>query len=168
MTFVPEHTAGLLAEFGSPLYVYDASRIEQALRRFQQAFPYDPLASYYAIVCNKNRYIARLLSDLGVGVHANTPGDAFAALRAGVPRDSIQYSGTNLSSADFDWLIENGIQHVNLDSLDQLRDWTARRPAAGIGLRLLVDDERSANRIGVTPAELRAGAGHLPRRRVRG
>jgi len=154
MTFVPDNATGLLEEFGSPLYVYDAARIEQALRHFQQAFPYEPLASYYAIVCNKNRYIARLLSDLGVGVHANTPGDAFAALRAGVPRESIQYSGTNLSSADIDWLIEHGIHHVNLDSLDQLRDWSARRPAAGIGLRLLVDDEKSANRIGVTATEL--------------
>ena len=31
MTFIPRNAAGLLAEFGSPLYVYDASLIEQAL-----------------------------------------------------------------------------------------------------------------------------------------
>jgi diaminopimelate decarboxylase len=154
MTFVPGNAAGLLAEFGSPLYVYDASLIEQALHRFRQAFPYDPLECYFAIVCNKNHFIARLLSTLGVGVHANTPGDAFAALRAGVPRDAIRYSGTNLSGSDFDWLADHGIHHLNLDSLDQLRDWTARRPQAGIGLRLLVDDEQSTNRIGVTPAEV--------------
>ena len=145
--------AGLVAQFGSPLYAYDGELIEAAFRCFRDAFAYRPAEYHYAIVCNKNHYIVRLLYSLGAGIHANTPGDAYSALRAGVPGDRILYSGTNLNAADFDWLLAHGVQ-MNLDSLDQLRDLAARRPSMGVGLRLLIDDERSGNRIGVTTAEL--------------
>ena len=54
-----------MAQFGSPLYVYDAALIEEAYRRFRSAFRYEPLECHYAIVCNKNHYIVRLLSHAG-------------------------------------------------------------------------------------------------------
>lgn len=145
-----------LARFGSPLYVYDADVVRAMYARFHAAFPYQPLELHYAIVCNKNRYLVRLLAELGAGIHANTPGDAFAAIAAGVPPARIVYSGTNLGEADFRFLLERGIR-MNLDSLDQLRD-RARLGRPGdrrdVGLRLLIDDEDRPNRIGVAPGEL--------------
>jgi diaminopimelate decarboxylase len=153
MAWISEQASTLVAQFGSPLYVYDAALIEEAFRRFRSAFRYEPLECHYAIVCNKNHYIVRLLSQQGAGIHANTPGDAYAALRAGVPGRRIVYSGTNLNAADLDWLLEHDVQ-MNVDSLDQLRDLVARQPRNGAGLRFLIDDERSRNRIGITPAEL--------------
>jgi diaminopimelate decarboxylase len=145
-----------LARYGSPLYVYDADVVRAAYARFLAAFPYRPLQIHYAIVCNKNRYLVRLLAGLGAGIHANTPGDAFAALAAGVPAERIVYSGTNLGADDLRFLLERGIR-MNLDSLDQLRD-RARLGGPGdrrdVGLRLLIDDEDRSNRIGVAPGEL--------------
>ena len=85
MTWIRERAAQLVEQFGSPLYVYDADRIGEAFRQFREAFPYEPTECHYAIVCNKNHYIVRLLQGLGAGIHANTPGDAFAALRAACP-----------------------------------------------------------------------------------
>lgn len=153
MAWVHGEVTRLVGRFGSPLYVYDAALIREAFRRFCGAFPYEPLDCHYAIVCNKNHYIVRLLYALGAGIHANTPGDAYAALRAGVPGSRMLYSGTNLNAADFDYLLAQGIR-LNLDSLDQLRDLAARKRGAEVGLRLLIDDESYANRIGVTAAEL--------------
>ena len=153
MGWISAQASTLVARFGSPLYVYDAASIEQAFRRFRGAFRYEPLDCHYAIVCNKNHYIVRLLFQQGAGIHANTPGDAYAAARAGVPGDRIVYSGTNLNAADLDWLVRQDVQ-MNVDSLDQLRDLVARQPRSGVGLRLLIDDERSRNRIGVTADEL--------------
>lgn len=153
MTEILQDATRLVREFGSPLYVYDADAIEEAFRRFRAAFAYAPVDYHYAIVCNKNHYIVSLLYMSGCGVHANTPGDAYAALRAGVPGPRILYSGTNLSAADFDWLLERNVR-VNLDSLDQLRDFAARKPTSDVGLRVLIDDARSRNRIGVTVAEV--------------
>ncbi|HSK01393.1 MAG TPA: hypothetical protein VK932_09135 [Kofleriaceae bacterium] len=145
-----------LARYGSPLYVYDADVVRATYARFLAAFPYRPLQIHYAIVCNKNRYLVRLLAGLGAGIHANTPGDAFAALAAGVPAERIVYSGTNLGADDLRFLLGRGIR-MNLDSLDQLRD-RARLGGPGdrrdVGLRLLIDDEDRPNRIGVAPGEL--------------
>jgi diaminopimelate decarboxylase len=153
MAWISRQASTLVAQFGSPLYVYDAALIEEAFRRFRSAFRYEPAECHYAIVCNKNHYIVRLLSELGAGIHANTPGDAYAAARAGVVGRRIVYSGTNLNAADLDWLLRHDVQ-MNVDSLDQLRDLVARQPRSGVGLRLLIDDERARNRIGVTVAEV--------------
>jgi diaminopimelate decarboxylase len=153
MTWISELAGPLVERFGSPLYVYNGDLIEEAFGRFRQAFSYQPTDLHYAIVCNKNPFIVRLLHALGAGVHANTPGDAFAALRAGVPAGRILYSGTNLSTTDLEWLDAHDIQ-MNLDSLDQLSDAIARTHRKTVGLRLLIDDERSGNRIGVALGEL--------------
>jgi diaminopimelate decarboxylase len=145
----------LLESFGSPLYLYDAEQVRRAFHEFCAAFPYRPADFHYAIVCNKNAYLVRLLYELGAGIHANTPGDAYAALTAGVAPDRIVYSGTGLNAADFAYLLSHSI-HMNLDSLDQLRDLAAHQGAEEVGLRLLIDDENHANRIGVTVNELAA------------
>lgn len=150
---MPEQADKLLAHFGSPLYVYDLREIERRYLRFVQAFSYRPLECHYALVCNKNPVIVRRLHDLGAGVHANTPGDAFAALAAGVPSEDIVYSGTNLSGADLDYLLARGVA-LNVDSLDQLRDVVRRRSGWSVGLRILIDDPTKKSRIGVSPSEL--------------
>lgn len=143
----------LISKYGSPLYVYDAEVVRRAFQQFQSTFDYTPRDFHYAIVCNKNAYLVRLLYDLGCGVHANTPGDAHAALAAGIPAHRILYSGTNLNRADFDYLIGHSIR-LNLDSLDQLRDLANTGYHGDVGLRLLIDDEDRPNRIGVAPPEL--------------
>jgi len=145
--------AHLVSRFGSPLYVYDADAVRAAYREFRGAFAYPRTELHYAIVCNKNPYLVRVLHQAGAGVHANTPGDAFAALSAGVPASHVVYSGTNLSAPDLDFLLSRGIR-LNLDSLDQARALLARGDAADFGLRLLVDDVARPNRIGVTAEEV--------------
>lgn len=140
----------LLCQYGTPLYLYDAEQIRQAWQRFRQAFPYQPTSIHYAIVCNKNPYLVRLLHRLGAGIHANTPGDAFAALSAGIPPESIIYSGTNLDANDMEYLLGQNLSLI-LDSLDQLRLRASYGPGA-VGLRLWLPE--GAPRIGIDPAEL--------------
>lgn len=151
----PSEAEQLIARFGSPLYVYDAEGIRAAYRRFEAAFGHHrPTTIHYAIVCNKNRYLVRMLGALGAGIHANTPGDAYAALEAGIPASRIVYSGTNLDEGDLRFVLDRGIR-MNLDSLDQLRDATSMGVhVESVGLRFLIDDERRGNRIGVTRDEL--------------
>jgi diaminopimelate decarboxylase len=143
----------LVARFGSPLYVYDLDEVERRYRRFLSAFAYRPLECHYAVVCNKNPLIVRRLCELGAGIHANTPGDAFAALAAGVEPYRIVYSGTNLTPSDLEFLLQRRIA-LNLDSLDQLRSVAAAARGGRVGLRLLIDDPAKRNRIGIHPSEL--------------
>jgi diaminopimelate decarboxylase len=149
----PAEARALTAVYGSPLYVYDVAEVERRFRRFLHAFPYPAVDCHYAIVCNKNPYIVRRLHQLGAGIHANTPGDAYAALNAGVPAEQIVYSGTNLDAADLSFLLDARIA-LNLDSVEQLIDLARRPGTARVGLRLLIDAHEKRNRIGIDPAEL--------------
>ena len=144
----------LVAYYGSPLYVYDLDEVGRRFRRFAASFPYAPVDFHYAIVCNKNHAIVERLQRLGCGIHANTPGDAYAALAAGVPSERIVYSGTNLGRDDLAFLLERRIA-LNVDSLDQVRDVLAHDPRNRLGIRVLIDDPRKRNRIGLDPAEVR-------------
>lgn len=145
----------LVERFGSPLYVYSLEEVERRYERFRRAFPYRPLDCHYAVVCNKNPLLVRQLHELGAGIHANTPGDAYAALAVGVSSERITYSGTNLCGPDLDYLITHGIA-LNLDSVDQLRDVIEHGGVERVGLRFLIDDPTKRNRIGIAPAELGA------------
>lgn len=145
----------LVAYLGSPLYVYDLDEVSRRYRLFTGAFPYQPIDFHYAIVCNKNPAIVRRLHALGAGVHANTPGDAFAALSVGVPARQIVYSGTNLTRDDLGFLLARGIT-LNLDSVDQVRDVVTHAHGARVGLRVLIDESEKRNRIGISPTEVPA------------
>ena len=149
----PAEARALTLFYGSPLYVYDVREVEHRFHRFAHAFHYRPVECHYAIVCNKNPYIVRRLYELGAGVHANTPGDAYAAIAAGVPPSKIVYSGTNLSDADLTFLLKANIS-LNLDSVDQLRDLARRARGTRVGLRLMIDGHAARSRIGLDPAEL--------------
>jgi diaminopimelate decarboxylase len=155
----------LVAHYGSPLYVYDLAEVARRYHDFTHAFSYRPVEFHYAIVCNKNPAIVRRLMELGAGVHANTPGDAFAALHAGVRPGRIVYSGTNLTGADLTFLRTRGIA-LNLDSLDQLRDVAAAAPGSRAGLRVLIDEREKRNRIGIDPGELEEALAIAAARRV--
>ena len=143
----------ILETYGSPLYVYDAQQVRRALAEFRAAFPYPDTRIHYAIVCNKNPYLVKMLHREGAGIHANTPGDAFAALQAGVPASDIVYSGTNLDAGDFRFLLNHGLR-LHLDSLDQLRDRAGYGAVAPIELGLRLWLPQGAARIGVAPEEL--------------
>ena len=96
------------------------------------------------ILYNKNPALVAELLELGAGVHANTPGDAFAALQAGnVTAEQIVYSGTNLTDDDIELLTAAGI-HLNLDSLDQLERFARIAPGGDVGLRMLMRTPRAA------------------------
>ncbi len=149
----PTEARALTLFYGSPLYVYDIREVERRFRRFVHAFHHRPVECHYAIVCNKNPYIVRRLHELGAGVHANTPGDAYAAVAAGVPPSRIVYSGTNLSDADLTYLLGANIS-LNLDSVDQLRDLARRATGSRVGLRLMIDGHDKRSRIGLDPGEV--------------
>ena len=90
----------LAAEYGTPLYVYDADSVRAAFSRVRNAMPYCPLKVHYACVTNANIAILRLIRALGGGIHANTWGDAVVAMRASFTPGEIVYSGSNLGPED--------------------------------------------------------------------
>src|SRR6516162_5694060 len=155
----------LADDFGTPLYVYDAGEIRRSFRRIGHAIPYQPFSVHYACVTNSNVAIMRLMLDMGSGIHANTWGDAFMALKAGFPPEQIIYSGSNIGADDFHNLFEQKVA-ANLNSLSQLRQYAVelrRFEAQGgerlerlrrVGIRVHLEDKMPYSRMGVKVSEI--------------
>lgn len=145
--------AALAAQYGTPAYVYDAESIRASYREVRDAFSYEPTRIHFAAVCNPNLHLLRLLRDEGAGLHANTPGDVFCALRAGFARRDIVLSGSNLGEDDLGYLASSGVA-INVDSLDDLRRAVAVAPGRGLGVRIHLEEVLPESRIGLREHEL--------------
>jgi len=68
---------------GTPVYIYSAALVREALAALGAAFEGYPHAIHYALKANSTLAVLRLLRDLGTGADANSGGEIEAALRAG-------------------------------------------------------------------------------------
>ena len=148
----------LLDKYGSPLYVYDADVLRATIDRITQSISYPNTGFCFASVTNGNLALLRIFRERGWGLHANTPGDAYLALRAGFTPREIVYSGSNLSREEMTQMLEWRVRTLNLDSLAQLELLGEVRRGASVspprvGLRLNLAEVTGETRIGVQPVE---------------
>jgi diaminopimelate decarboxylase len=129
---------GLLEEFGSPLYVYDAGVIRARFRALRAAVPYPETDLHYACKANTNVAILTLLREEGACIDAVSPGEAFLALHAGYPPDRILFTGNNVTDEEMVFLRERGIL-INIDSLSQLDRYGRLAPGTAVSLRINPD-----------------------------
>ncbi|MBD1858912.1 MULTISPECIES: diaminopimelate decarboxylase family protein [Leptolyngbya] len=146
----------LLETYGSPLYVYQAERLETTIAEITQAIPYPKTKFHFASVTNGNLALLKRFLKAGWGLHANTPGDVYLGLHAGFAPHQIVYSGSNLSREDFEQIFDWGVRRINLDSVSQVQHCCeiAQVPIE-LGLRLNLPEITGESRIGVHPDEFR-------------
>lgn len=158
--FVPDEALAeeLLANYGSPLYVYDAAHLDQRILEVANSIKYSRTRFAFAAVTNGNIALLRRFKTAGWGLHANTPGDAFLGLKAGFDSADIIYSGSNLTEFDMCQLLEWRIGTFNFDSIAQLEMLCRIRSNSDaplrIGFRLNLPSVTGASRIGISPGEL--------------
>src|SRR5688500_9619585 len=77
----------LVAEYGTPLYVYSKASIVERYREFESAFdPIDRLICY-SVKANGNLGILKLLAEQGAGADIVSGGELHRARLAGIPAD---------------------------------------------------------------------------------
>ncbi|MEL6165058.1 MAG: decarboxylase, partial [Cyanobacteria bacterium J06628_3] len=91
------------------------------MARITNSIPYPHTKFYFASVTNGNISLLQIFKNCGWGIHANTPGDIYLALKAGFSPENIVYSGSNLSAEEITQLLNWGIRTFNLDSINQLQ-----------------------------------------------
>jgi diaminopimelate decarboxylase len=64
--------------------------------------------------------MARLANEEGMHIDVATSGEAFVALRAGVPAEDLVLHGNNKSTAELNYALEQGIGRIVVDSFDEL------------------------------------------------
>ena len=113
--------ADLVAEFGSPLYVYDAGVMEAAYRRVEAAFSGVDLLLAYSVKANSNLEILRRLMTLGAGADIVSHGELHRCLAAGFSPNDIVFAGVGKTEVEMEAALEAEILAFNVESAEELQ-----------------------------------------------
>lgn len=109
---------GELAEqYGTPLFVYDEGQLRANAKAAVNVFGPGVAYASKAFLCAA---MARLVHEEGMHIDVASAGEAYIALRAGVPASSLVFHGNNKSTAELTYALERGIGRIVVDSFDEL------------------------------------------------
>ncbi len=141
--------AEVAARAGTPTFVYSASSIRAAWRRFDAAFAGVPHAVHYALKANSTLAVLRLLRALGSGADANSGGELDVATRAGFEPGRLVFTGVGKTPAELAYALSLGVKTINAESLGELERIDAIARARGtrarVALRVNPDIEAGAH-----------------------
>lgn len=111
----------LAEKYGTPLYVYDFSRIRENAQRLKSAFRSDDVSVdfYYAMKANCHPAILDVFVEEDYGMDCVSPGELKLALQAGVKPENILYTGNYESQDDLKAAFDSGAK-INLDDISTL------------------------------------------------
>jgi diaminopimelate decarboxylase len=112
----------LIAEFGSPAYIYAEDDIRARARAYLDAFRHrsDNFEVLYASKAFPCTEAYRLLAVAGLSVDVASGGELHMALLAGFDPARIYMHGNNKSEAEIRYAAESGVGHLILDSFDEI------------------------------------------------
>lgn len=126
----------LADRFGTPLYVYARSTIEQHYARLAEAFAaLDPLICF-SIKCCQNIHICRVLRQMGSGFDVVSGGELHRALLAGAAPSTIVFAGVGKSDAEIRGALQAGVGLLNIESESELEIVAALAREAGLRPRV--------------------------------
>jgi diaminopimelate decarboxylase len=111
----------LVAQYATPIFVYDELKIRENFRRVKTAFTskYPNFKLYYAVKANNNPSIIKMLLEEGAGIDASSANEILLAKHLGLSGSDIIFSGNFLSDKDIKTGIENNVL-FNLDDVSLL------------------------------------------------
>ena len=113
----------LAEEFGTPLYIYDETKIinqaEDAVSNFTAG---DSAADFktevvYASKAFSSTALFRLLAAAGMGLDVVSGGELYCAIKAGVDMSKVYFHGNNKSDEEIDMALEAGVGYFVIDNV---------------------------------------------------
>lgn len=131
--------SAVASECGTPNFVYSPARVLEKLGGLRSALDAEriPHQVFYALKANRHpALLAALRSSGACGIDVCSPRELLLALEAGFSEREITYTGTAISSADWDIICRHPDIDFNCDSLSSIRQLGERSPGREIGLRI--------------------------------
>jgi diaminopimelate decarboxylase len=132
-------TKDLLAlsqEFGNPLYVYDAEKIEFQYKRLANAFSkVEKLRINYAMKALSNISVLKLLKNLGSGLDTVSLQEVQLGLHAGFTPDKIIFTPNGVSFEEIEAVAQLSVQ-INIDNLSVLEHFGTKYPKVPVCIRI--------------------------------
>ena len=126
----------LTSQFGSPLYVYDAEKIQSQYNRLTAAFSkVERLRINYAVKALSNVSVLKLLKEMGSGIDTVSYQEVMLGLHAGFTPDKIIFTPNGVSFEEIEEVAEMGVQ-INIDNLSVLEHFGAKYPKTPVCIRI--------------------------------
>lgn len=126
----------LAEQFGSPLYVYDAEKIQSQYNRLTKAFSkVDKLRINYAMKALSNVAILQFLKEMGSGLDTVSIQEVLLGLHAGYEPEKIFYTPNGVSLEEIEEVNAMGVQ-INIDNLSILEQFGTKHPNVPVCIRI--------------------------------
>ena len=126
----------IASEFGNPLYVYDAAKIDSQYQRLTSAFSrIGDLRINYATKALSNVSILKLMRQLGSGLDTVSIQEVQLGLAAGFEPQAIIYTPNGVSLKEIEEVAKMGVQ-INIDNLSLLEQFGTRHPKTPVCIRI--------------------------------
>jgi diaminopimelate decarboxylase len=126
----------LADQFGSPLYVYDAEKIQSQYNRLTKAFSkVENLRVNYAMKALSNVAILQLLKNMGAGLDTVSIQEVLLGLHAGFEPEKIFFTPNGVSLEEIEEVAAMGVQ-INIDNLSILEQFGTKYPTTPVCIRI--------------------------------
>jgi diaminopimelate decarboxylase len=130
------HLIKAAERFGTPLYVYDAQKIQQQFYRLKNAFnSIDNLEIRYAVKALSNLNILNLLKECGSGLDTVSIEEIKLGLHAGFDPKKIIFTPNGVCFTELEEAVKLGVQ-INIDNLNVLEKFGNIYPEVPVCLRI--------------------------------
>jgi len=110
----------LANKYQTPYYVYDFDHITKQYNELKEAFKARKSLISYAVKANSNLSVVKHLGELGSGADCVSIGEVKRALKAGIPKYKIIFSGVGKTDDEILEAIELDILMINVESEAEL------------------------------------------------
>jgi len=123
-------------DFGGPVYVYDAERIESQFNRLTSAFKQvKHLKINYAVKALSNISILKYFKKLGAGIDTVSIQEVKLGLAAGFLPEQIIFTPNGVSLNEIEEATQLGVQ-INIDNLSILEQFGTKHPHIPVCIRI--------------------------------
>jgi len=131
-----ENLLNIANEFGSPVYVYDAHKIEAQYNRLTTAFKtVKKLKINYAAKALSNISVLKFINSLGAGLDTVSIQEVKLGLHAGFKAKDIIYTPNGVSLQEIEDVTKLGTQ-INIDNLSILEQFGNKHPNIPVCIRI--------------------------------
>lgn len=123
-------------DFGSPVYVYDAEKIESQYKRLTSAFSkVKKVKVNYAVKALSNISVLKLMNKLGAGLDTVSIQEVHLGLKAGFDPKQIIFTPNGVSLKEIEDVAKLGCQ-INIDNLSILEEFGTKHPSIPVCIRI--------------------------------
>ena len=110
----------IIAEHGTPAYIYSRATLERHWHAFDNAFGSHPHLICFAVKSNSNIALLNVMAKLGSGFDIVSQGELERVLAAGGEASKVVFSGVAKSHSEIERALDVGIRCFNVESIPEL------------------------------------------------